>query len=357
MTGLAARLAARIARDGPISIADYMQACLHDPDDGYYAAHPRLGADGDFITAPHVSQMFGELLGLWAADVWAGLGRPARLRLVEMGPGDGTLMADLRRAARAAPGFLEAAEIWLVETSAPLAARQRQVLGEAGISWAASLEAVPGGAPLILIANELLDCLPIRQAVAGLEGWRERLVGCDPEGRLCFMHGAAPERVLPVAPPGSVIEWSTALEAFGGAVGARLCRDGGAALFLDYGRDTAELGDTLQALRAHRKESPLAHPGAADLTAHVDFPAFAAAARAAGARVSEITRQGDFLWSLGIGLRAQVLAAARPEAAETLSAQTERLIGPRAMGGLFKVVALWRDGPAPPGLIEAVPHG
>ncbi|HEX7943560.1 MAG TPA: SAM-dependent methyltransferase, partial [Phenylobacterium sp.] len=182
---LADRLAAQIAQTGPLTVAQYMSACLHDPQGGYYATRPALGAAGDFITAPLVSQMFGELIGVWAASAWRLMGEPATVRVVEMGPGDGTLMSDLIRAARALPEFLEAADIWLVETSEPLAAAQRERLGS-GPSWACSLDDVPPGAPLILVANELLDCLPARQFVRAATGWAEQVVGVDRHGALTF---------------------------------------------------------------------------------------------------------------------------------------------------------------------------
>jgi len=341
------RLAALIARRGPLSVARYMDICLHDPLEGYYAARPKLGEAGDFITAPLVSQMFGELLGLWAAEVWSGLGRPARVQLVEIGPGLGVMMADMLRAAKVAAGFARAAEVWLVETSAPLRGRQAEALeGLASPRWAARLDDLPEGAPMILLANELLDCLPIRQVVRAGEGWRERRVGLDGRGDLAFeLAGAAPEPPgLGGAPPGAVAECSPAVARLGRAVGARLARVGGAALFIDYGRSAPDWGDTLQAVRGHRKEHPLAHPGEADLTAHVDFAAFVAAARAAGAWAGVVRAQGDVLADLGARTRAAALAAARPDRAPTIARQLERLIEPDQMGALFKVAAIGAPG-------------
>jgi len=348
---LADHLIARIRGEGPISVADYMTACLHDPAEGYYATRPRLGAQGDFITAPHVSQMFGELLGLWAVAVWDALGRPPRVRLVEMGPGDGTLMGDVWRACRASPAFAAAQETWLVETSEPLRAAQTARLGEAGVQWASALAGIPVDAPIILLANELLDCLPIHQAVFTKGGWRERRVGVDARGGLAFTLGEAPPRDLEAGAPSEVREWSPALEELGREVGALIVKAGGAALFIDYGRDAAGPGDTLQALRGHAKEGPLDHPGAADLTAHADFPTFLSAAREAGAHTTAISAQGDFLRSLGIGLRAQRLTAARADQAAVIARQVERLIAPDQMGSLFKVAAIHAPGVAPPGLL------
>ena len=345
------RLIAGIAAGGPMSVADYMTACLHDPDAGYYAARPRLGAAGDFITAPHVSQMFGELLGLWAVEVWERLGRPPRVRLVELGPGDGTMMTDMLRAARSSPGFLAAIEIWLVETSAPLTALQKTALDGASVRWAEDLLEVPTDAPRIILANEFLDCLPIDQAVFTAEGWSERRVGVDADGGLAFrLADAKSPGVGPLgAVPGAVVEWSDALAAFGQSVGEIIARATGAALFIDYGRDAAGYGDTLQALRDHQRESPLAHPGAADLTAHVDFPTFLRAARTAGAITAPIRGQGEFLRALGVDSRAAALATARPDKADLIGRQLARLTRPDQMGELFKVACVHSPGLAPPG--------
>lgn len=346
---LSAKLTHLIQADGPMTVEAFMRLCLHDPEFGYYAARPRLGADGDFITAPLVSQMFGELVGLWAVDAWTRLGQPAPFRLVEMGPGDGTLMSDLMRAARVVPTFRAAAGLWLVETSGPLMERQRERLAMHGPRWATSLAEVPPGATMILIANELLDCLPARQFVRTEAGWAERRVGLDAEGALIFGLSPAPNGFVPPAglagvPPGSVVEVSPAQEALGAEVGARIATDGGAALFIDYGRDRPEAGDTLQALLAHQKVDVLATAGEADLTVHADFPAFAAAARAAGAETTIIAGQGDFLRALGVALRADALATARPDQAGTIARQRRRLVDPDEMGTLFKVVCVHQPG-------------
>ena len=346
------KLARLIVADGPMTVEAYMRHCLHDPEFGYYAARPALGADGDFITAPMVSQMFGELIGLWAVDLWSAIGRPRPFRLVEIGPGDGTLMSDVLRAARVVPAFLEAAELWLVETSLPLRALQRQRLGE-GPRWANTLADVPGGAPIILIANELLDCLPPRQFVRTERGWAERRVGLGDDGDLIWglspaPHGFEPPPELADVPTGSPIEVSPAQEALGAELGARVARDGGAALFIDYGRDKLELGDTLQAVAQHRKVDVLATSGEADLTVHADFPAFASAARAAGAETTPIVTQRDFLLSLGVEQRATALilslSKGRPDRADTIVRQLHRLTSPAEMGTLFKAVCVHQRG-------------
>ncbi len=337
------RVRGLIAGEGPLSVARYMEICLHDPEQGYYAVRPRLGEGGDFITAPLVSQMFGEILGLWAAETWTRLGRPALVRLVELGPGHGVMMSDALRAAKRAPGFLEACEVWLVETSGPLRQLQAEALsGAAEPRWVAQIDDIPADAPMIVLANEFLDCLPIRQGVLSPSGWRERRVGLGVDGSLAFTLGEpiVPPTYLAGALPGAIVEWSDALTSFGSTIGALMADAGGAALFIDYGRSRPGTGDTLQALRDHRKESPLATPGQADLTAHADFPAFLDAARKAGAAIGPIRTQGDLLSALGIRLRADALASARPDRAATIERQLERLIAPRQMGELFKAAVV-----------------
>jgi SAM-dependent MidA family methyltransferase len=351
-TPLGRRLATRIAASGPITVAQFMTACLHDPRDGYYATRPALGADGDFITAPLVSQMFGELIGLWAVETWRGLGAPAAFTLVEIGPGDGTLFSDLLRVVRLDPAFAAAADPWLVETSAPLAARQRERLAAANPPprWASSLTEVPAGAPILVIANELLDCLPARQFVRTPGGWAERMVGLDAAGELSFGLTPAPAAALPRGdvPPGSVVEICAPQAAIGGEIGARIAADGGAALLIDYGRDRFETGDSLQALSRHQKVDPLASAGEADLTVHADFPAVLEAAQVAGCDGAILT-QGEFLRRLGIEARAAALARARPDQAPKLGRQLARLIDEDQMGVLFKALCLHaRGGPTPP---------
>ena len=353
------RLEAQVAAEGPLTVAQWMDACLHDPAGGYYATRPALGADGDFLTAPLVSQMFGELLGLWSVAVWMALGRPERVLWVELGPGDGTLIADARRAAaRAVPAFVATAEIVLVETSAPLRERQRAALGGAPPLWADRLEDVEPAAPLIVLANEFLDCLPARQFVrtgaGGRAGWAERRVGLAPEGGFRFglsppPTGFAPPPSAADAAEGAVLELSPAQARLGAELGARLVRDGGAALLIDYGRAAPGLGDTLQALRRHAKVDPLADPGEVDLTVHADFPTVAAAARAAGATASRVLTQSELLQRLGIAARAEALARARPDRAETIGRQLHRLLAPGEMGELFKALALTAPGQGAPG--------
>jgi SAM-dependent MidA family methyltransferase len=341
------RLKAEIAAAGPIDVAAFMTRCLHDPEGGYYATRPALGERGDFITAPLISQMFGELVGLWMVEAWRGLGAPSRFVLAEAGPGDGTLMADILRAAQVLPGFGDAAELWLIEASAPLRARQTERLAGAAPRWAGSIAELPADAPLLLIANELLDCLPARQFQRTPRGWAERVVGLDERGELAF--GLRPAALMNAprdTPAGAVVERSAAQEAFAAELAERLVAQGGAALLIDYGRSEPGPGDTLQALKGHVKVCPLAAPGEADLTVHADFPAILAAVRAAGASAGLLT-QGELLCRLGIEARAAALQRARPDRAEVIARQLARLIAPDQMGELFKAAAIWSS-PAPP---------
>jgi NADH dehydrogenase [ubiquinone] 1 alpha subcomplex assembly factor 7 len=348
------RLKAEIAVGGPISVADYMNRCLHDPVFGYYATRPALGEDGDFITAPLVSQMFGELIGLWAVETWRRLGAPARFLLVEAGPGDGTLMSDALRAARLAPDFLQAAQLWLVETSELLICDQKAALAKSPLEprWIASLSDLPGDMPMILIANELLDCLPVRQLVRTAKGWAERRVGLDAHGELTF--GLAPtfERPMADGPTSSIFELSDAQRVFGGELGGRVARQTGAVLLIDYGRDEPGFGDTLQALRRHETVDPLACPGEADLTVHVDFPAVLAAARMSGTSTA-ILSQGAFLRALGVEHRAAALKRTRPDQAARIDRQLARLIDDDQMGLLFKAACIHSAGFIPPGFEAA----
>jgi SAM-dependent MidA family methyltransferase len=343
---LKARLAREISLAGPMPIDAFVTRCLHDPQGGYYATRPALGATGDFITAPMVSQMFGELIGLWAVETWRRLGAPERLRLVEVGPGDGTLMADALRAARLDPAFLEAVDLVLIEPSAPLRQVQARMLAEADVHprWVADLGRVETDAPVILIANEVLDCLPARQFVRDGDAWRERCVAATDDGDLGFTLSAITSGFRRPAfdvADGQTVEISTAQEGFGRAVAELIAAATGAALLIDYGRDRPGPGDTLQALSRHQKVDPLAEPGAADVTQWADFPTVLEAALHAGADVTGCLPQGEFLRRLGIDARARSLSAARPEAAPVVARQLDRLTAPDQMGELFKACAIF----------------
>ena len=347
-------LLARIAAEGPMTVAEYMAECLLHPRHGYYATRDPLGAAGDFTTAPEVSQVFGELVGLCLAQAWLDRGRPSPVRLVELGPGRGTLMADALRAMRAVPGLLDAASVHLVEASPVLRAAQARALADHAPAWHDRPEDVPEG-PLLLVANEFLDALPVRQFVRHGRGWRERVVGAArAPGGLAF--GLAP----PAAPPflahrladtseGEMVEWRPAVPALMAEVERRITAHDGAALLIDYG-GLRSRGDTLQALRRHAFADPLEAPGEADLTAHVDFGAVVEAAP--GLAASPPTAQGAFLERLGAADRAQALARALSgDALREAVAAHRRLTHPDEMGTLFKVLGLTRPGAPPlPGL-------
>jgi NADH dehydrogenase [ubiquinone] 1 alpha subcomplex assembly factor 7 len=353
-------LARRIRESGPLGIDEYMEAALTHPQHGYYATRDPLGAHGDFVTAPEVSQIFGELIGLWCADNWARMGRPDPVILVELGPGRGTLMADMLRALRVAPEFRRALRLHLIEISPVLRARQAAALAAAAPRWHDSVATLPDG-PLILVANEFLDALPIRQFVRAGDGWHERRVALGDNGALTFGLDAAPDRAAAAMPPalrsaapGSLCEIRPAAQALAALLGARLAAEGGVALFIDYGHFPSACGDTLQAVRSHRRHDLLADPGGADLTAHVDFAAFANAATAAGARAWGPVRQGAFLGAIGLAERAgALLRRATPAQAEAIAAACRRLIEPEEMGTLFKALALAHPAlPAPAGFAE-----
>jgi NADH dehydrogenase [ubiquinone] 1 alpha subcomplex assembly factor 7 len=347
---LKARLAREIALTGPMTVADFMTRCLHDPQAGYYATRPALGATGDFITAPMISQMFGELIGLWAVELWHRLGAPERVRLVEVGPGDGTLMADALRAARLAPDFLQAVDLILIEPSAPLRAAQARMLADSDVHprWVSSLQQIETDAPVILVANEVLDCLPARQFVKTEDGWAERCVGVTDAdsggGELQFglvrITGGFRRPDYEVE-PGQTIEISDQQAVFGRDLATLLKASGGAALMIDYGRARPEPGDTLQALKRHHKVDPLAEPGEADLTQWADFPTVQEAAVHAGAGVTGCLGQGEFLKLLGIEARADRLKSGRPDAAPVIDRQLARLTDDDQMGTLFKACAIF----------------
>lgn len=335
---------------GPMPIAEYMQLCLTHPQHGYYTTREPLGAGGDFITAPEISQMFGELIGLWLVSVWQQLGARDNVRLIELGPGRATMLIDALRAATATvPAFLTAIELHLVEISPVLRTMQQHRLEplQLPVRWHSTLEEVPPGACLI-VANEFIDALPVHQAVKLADGWHERVIATGRDGELTIAAAAAPlpdfERFLPSrlsgSPEGSIFEWRS--DAIALQIGRRV-RDGGAALIIDYGHARHGLGETLQAVCGHAFADPLRSPGRADLTAHVDFEALARPAQSVGARVHGPVTQGDFLRRLGIEERAAVLRAHAPGGrAAAIDQALARLTadGARAMGQLCKVIAM-----------------
>jgi NADH dehydrogenase [ubiquinone] 1 alpha subcomplex assembly factor 7 len=340
----------RIAVGGSMPVAQYMALCLTHAEHGYYTTRDPLGRAGDFITAPEISQMFGELLGLWAAAVWRGMGSPAKVHLVELGPGRGTMMNDVLRAAKVMPAFRSAIVLHMVEISPALERLQRQALalGDVPMEWHQSIEEVPDGA-LIVLANEFFDALPVHQAVMCADGWHERVVRIGADGRLEFGIARDPtplfDKLLPVglrtAQIGEIFEWrsdTVALE-----IGRRVVRFGGAALILDYGHAESAIGETLQAVGRHDFADPLAAPGLVDLTAHVDLQALAQAAEGMGARVHGPVPQRVLLRALGIEERAAALkASAPPNYAATIQAALERLTDENrtGMGRLFKALGV-----------------
>lgn len=352
---LAQTLKRRIRAAGPISVADYMAEVAAF----YYAHRDPFGAAGDFVTAPEVSQIFGELIGLWCVAQWQRLGAPAPFLLVELGPGRGTLMADALRAARVVPEFVAALTLHLVEQSPLLRRHQAEKLAAFAPCWHDDVTTLPGGT-MLLIANEFLDALPIRQFERRDGAWHERRIALDAAENLAFGLEQRPSLYaasLPPAAEGMIAELAPAALALAQDLGARLSRDGGAALFIDYGYFPSGLGDTLQAVRRHHAHRVLDQPGEADLTAHVDFARFAAAARAAGATSFGPVTQASFLERLGLALRRDaLLTQATPDQAQAIGAACERLTGPAAMGHLFKVLALTQPGlSVPEGFTGATP--
>jgi NADH dehydrogenase [ubiquinone] 1 alpha subcomplex assembly factor 7 len=359
------KIARRIRAEGPLSVAAYMAMALYDPEDGYYATRRPIGAGGDFITAPEISQIFGELIGVWCALTWQAMGRPDPVILAELGPGSGVLAADLLRAADALPGFRRALHLHLVEVSPILRAEQQRRLGMTDAIWLTRLEELPEG-PLLVVANEFLDALPIRQLVRGPHGWAERMVTLDWEDRLVFADGPQnPAMSLLVPPslrhsalPGAVFEICPAALNLATTLGARLGRNSGAALFIDYGRTASDIGGSLRAVSGHSPADPLAAPGDADLSDDVDFAAFAEAARVNGIDIYGPVPQGRFLRALGAEARLAALCArASPEQQARLQSGLNRLLEPEQMGDLFKVLAFASRGLPTPGFDNREPIG
>ena len=344
---------AQIRASGPMSIATYMGLALGHPRQGYYAAGRPIGASGDFITAPEISQMFGELIGFFFVNLWQQMGQPRSFTLLELGPGRGTLMADALRAAGKAEGFENALHLQLFESNALLKHEQETRLARYAPYWASDIDAVSED-PLFVIANEFFDALPIKQFVKAADGWHERLVGLA-DGRRAFglsptpiPASAAPKEVAD-AKPGEVLELSPAAVGTMQRLARKVARQGGAILAIDYGYATTQTGETLQAVKAHTFADPLDGPGETDLSAHVNFAALGEAARAAGLEVPALVTQGEFLLHLGLGERAKALARANPAEAANIALAVERLTAPSQMGVLFKVLCAHSPGLKPAG--------
>ncbi|MFZ5732751.1 MAG: class I SAM-dependent methyltransferase [Pseudomonadota bacterium] len=348
-TPLEAELRRLIKKTGPMPVWRYMELCLTHPQHGYYVTRDPLGREGDFITSPEVSQMFGELIGLWAAAAWNAMGTPMQVNLIELGPGNGTMMSDALRAIRVLPPFFEAADIHFVEINPVLREKQKKALGNRkGATWHNSFDDVPKG-PSIILANEYFDVLPIHQMVRKSTGWHERTVELDANGKLVY--GAAPDPtpqfdvLLPplvrAAPEGAVFEWRPDTEIM--KLARRLRSQGGVALIIDYGHVRSDAGDTFQAIARHSFTDPLKAPGTADVTAHVDFQALGRAAEDMGMRLHGPIEQGAFLKRLGIETRAvSLMGKSSPDVAATIASALKRLTegGRGGMGSLFKVLAI-----------------
>ena len=335
---------------GPMPVSRYMELCLTHPLYGYYMTRDPLGREGDFTTAPEVSQMFGELLGLWAAAVWKSMGMPDPVRLIELGPGRGTMMADILRAIRVLPSFYQAVSVHLVEINPALVDRQRETLRgvKSSVNWHDMIDNVAEG-PAIVLANEFFDALPVHQVIRQSHGWHERVVDISASGQLVFTAAEEPlkhfDLLLPplvrAAPVGAIFEWRPTKEIM--RIARRLRNQGGAALIIDYGHVRSDAGDTFQAISRHSFTDPLRSPGQADLTAHVDFQALALGAEDAGARLHGPVEQGDFLRSLGIETRAATLMSkANTQVSADIQSALKRLTGTGrgAMGALFKVLGV-----------------
>ncbi|MFT3730064.1 MAG: SAM-dependent methyltransferase [Hyphomicrobium sp.] len=355
-TPLARRIKEKIRRDGPMTIDTYMSACLWDAEHGYYRRRQVFGASGDFITAADISQVFGELLGVWAGVVWQGvLAAPNPITIVEYGPGRGTMMRDVLRAARIVPGFSSVARVHLVEASEALIEMQTETLSDFKnlLSWGRELDEF--NPPAIIFANEFLDSWPVAQWIKTPKGWRIRAITLDANGELQFaaIDGDCPreafEALLPDAPPGTVIE-TQRLDQLADALQALAERGPIAFLMIDYGHTTPAAGDTLQAVRNHKYESPLTSPGEADLTVHVNFYDLASTLHRAGLALDGPVTQSEFLGALGIVERASRLMSANPARASEIETGVARLLAPNGMGSRFKVLAARSAGlPSLPG--------
>ncbi len=364
---LAIKLKARIEQAGPLSLHDYMEACLGDPEFGYYIAREPFGRGGDFITAPDICQVFGELLGLWCVQVWRELGQPRNGKLIELGPGRGALMSDALRAASLVPEFLQSVEVHFVETSKALRAEQEQLIkGQATehgrdipqLFWHDRLQDVPPG-PSFLIANEFVDALPIAQTLFKQGQWFERLVGLDEAGHFTFLLADKPcpdpdglSLISRPAVEGDIVEHRPGATILLEQIAKRASAHPLAGLLFDYGYDKRAFGDSFQALRNHQFSDPLRDPGLADVTAHVDFASLSHLAQELELTVAGPVTQREFLVALGVRERAAQLLQGQQNmiAAGQFMTGLQRLIEPDQMGSLFKVMALVGGGqPQVPG--------
>jgi len=350
---LAQQIDTQIRTTGPMSLATYMSLCLTHPRQGYYAVGRPIGADGDFITAPEISQMFGELIGFFFVNLWQQMGQPTSFTLLELGPGRGTLMQDALRAASRADGFENALHLQLFDSNKLLRAEQEKRLGNYSPYWASEIDAVSND-PLFVVANEFFDALPIKQFVKTDDGWHERLVGLH-EGQRAF--GLSPTPIAEAAAPpevhgafaGEILELSPAAADTMQRISRKIALQGGAILALDYGYERTSTGETLQAVKSHAFADVLETPGDADISAHVNFGVLGEAARATGLAVAPLAHQGEWLLKLGLGERAKALARSNPSEAGNIARAVERLTSPQQMGTLFKVLCAHSPGLKPAG--------
>jgi NADH dehydrogenase [ubiquinone] 1 alpha subcomplex assembly factor 7 len=352
MSALKTILLDEIAAHGPMPLDAYMARALADPEHGYYMQRRPFGAPnaegGDFITAPEVSQMFGELIGTWLADLWNRMGQPAPFALVELGPGRGTLMADVLRVGQVLPGFPESAQVHFVETSPALRQAQKQAVGkDVTAHWHDDITTLPA-MPCLLVANEFFDALPIRQTRKTASGWQEICVGAKdkalvfaPQDIAAPRFSEAAKACLPeILENQAIVETCPQGEAAMEQLCAHIAQHGGAALLIDYGHASKACGDSFQALKEHRFVDPLEAPGMADMTAHVNFPLLAHLAEAADLDAAPVATQGAFLESLGLNMRAQQLMQSSPGRETQIQSERARLAAPDEMGTLFKVLGV-----------------
>jgi NADH dehydrogenase [ubiquinone] 1 alpha subcomplex assembly factor 7 len=364
LTSLAERLARRIARGGPITVADYMAAALADPEHGYYRTAAPIGAEGDFTTAPEISQMFGELIGAWLIDCWEKAGRPDPVRLIELGPGRGVLMEDALRVGQGIAAWRRAVDLHLVEINPALREAQAARLAAYAPRWHGTLSTAPDG-PTLLVANEFFDALPIRQLMFRAGFWRERLIGWNEAKGFHFILSPAPSALSAMLPPGldsardgDLVELSPSSLSLTADIARRVSHESGAALIIDYGRTDTTPGETLRGMRRHHEVDMLADTGLADLSAHVDFAALYRAAREAGATIFGPVSQGQFLNELGIRQRADALKAKASQPARVaINDAVERLTGAWAMGDLFKALCMASPSLIPAGFSAARSNG
>ncbi|KKC37366.1 hypothetical protein WH87_12545 [Devosia epidermidihirudinis] len=346
----------QIRTTGPMSVATYMGLCLTHPSKGYYKNADPLGAKGDFVTAPEISQMFGELVGFFFVNLWQQMGQPKEFTLLELGPGRGTLMADMLRVACRAEGFRDALDLRLFETNPTLIAEQNARLAAYDPKWIDAFDKV-GDGPLLVVANEFFDALPIRQFVRAADGWHERVVGLT-EGKRAFGMSPTPfpadamPAALANAVPDSILEVALAGAEVVNRLADTISTQGGAILAIDYGYERTQTGETLQGVRRHAYADVLEAPGDTDLSAHVDFEALGNVARIQGLNVQPLLGQGEFLNRLGISDRAATLSAANPGSSADIAAAKARLTAPDQMGTLFKVFCAASPGLYPPAFTE-----